>query len=109
MQTVRPRGRLWRWFLLPDVFQGMLQVPHVLPARLRILGQAALHYALERRWNSGAVFAERSGILFENRGEHAGRRVAAKRLGSADQLVEHAAEREDVGAGIHVLSLDLLW
>ena len=51
---------------------------------------------------------ERGRILLQDRAHHVGRRVAAERPVPREQLVEHRAEREDVGAGVGVLPADLL-
>ena len=79
-----------------------------LPAILRILRQAARHDPLERRRRDRHELLDRPRLGRENGCHHARRGLALERAVAREQLVEHAAEREDVGARIDLARLDLL-
>ena len=57
---------------------------------------------------TGCSSRDRARLGREDRRHHARRRLALERLLAGEQLVEHAAEREDVGARVGLAAFDLL-
>jgi hypothetical protein len=71
-------------------------------ATLAVLHQAGLHDRVEP-W-----LADRGRVVVQHRGESVGDRVAGERAPPAQHLVQHGAEREEIGARVGGLAAHLL-
>ena len=83
----------------------MRELTRVLRSQVRILGQQTNHERVETRWNSRAEFLwgpwNCGVVLVQDRC----RQLAGERRAAGQELVEHAAQRVDVRAGIRRMSL----
>jgi hypothetical protein len=84
------------------------EIARGLKALVRILFEAVAHHAFERAGDADVELVEIGRLVFEDRVQRLDRRVAAERRASRQHLVEHRAEREDVGAVIAGAAADLL-
>src|SRR5207247_1183339 len=71
-----------------------------LPAIVRIFLEARSDDAIERRRRERLQMRRRPRLVLQDRAKQARARLALERLLSREELVEHAAEREDVRARI---------
>ena len=83
-------------------------VARALPAVLGILLQALAHHVVERRRRHALHARDRGRLGRDDRGDQARARLALERAASRGHLVEHRAQREDVGARVRRLPLELL-
>ena len=77
-------------------------------ALVRVLGERLLDDLDERRRRAGRDLGERRRLLLHHLEQHAVHRLGVERLAAGQQLVEHAAEREHVGARVGLLAAHLL-
>ena len=77
-------------------------------ASARLLGEALANDALQVRWNLVAHLGERLRLAVGDLVERIEHVLAGERAAPGDHLVEHAAEREHVGAVIDLFAFDLL-
>ena len=89
-------------------FEGEREVVGGMKPRGRVLLQAVQHEPFERRRDVAVRLGEGGRVFPEDGRERVGRRLAAKGAAPRQHLVEHGAEREDVGAVIHLLPAHLL-
>ena len=113
----RRAGSAWRvgWNRSPaectglaDPLQFARQVTGTLPALVGILREAAGHDVIEQRRCQGLELGDGSRFVLENRGNQARMGRSAERPRPRDHLVEHRAERKDVGPGIAFAAFNLL-
>jgi hypothetical protein len=77
-------------------------------ALVRIFGQAAAEYLVDRGRDVMPQLAERCRVVAQNRRNRVEIRLAGKRSLPGKHLVQHHPEREDVGAGVDRPALHLL-
>jgi hypothetical protein len=80
-----------------------------LDAVARFLLEAPIDEATHVSGKVSATFPNRLGVIFQNGRHERRRRITAKRPLARRQLVQHDAEREEVGAMIQRLVFDLFW
>ena len=73
-----------------------------------IFGQTRADDAVERRWRERPHLAHRRRRVLQDRAEQARLVLAGERLAARQHLEQHGAKREDVGARVRFLALDLL-
>ena len=88
--------------------QRVAHLARVLEALGGVLGQRALHQAREAGREAGDVARHRLRLLLEHLHQDGVHRVGLERLPARQQLVEHRAQREHVGARVGALAADLL-
>ncbi len=84
------------------------QLAAVLEAQVLVLGQAALHHLHQDARHLGRPLAQGLRLLVDDLVQHGRSRLRVEGLAAREQLVEHAARREDVGARVHPVAQRLL-
>ena len=91
-----------------DPLKLQLDVVGRLEPVVRLLRHAGLDDAVEGRRCHRRDRRDRSWLAFQDRRDQARAALAGKRLLARSHLVQHAAQGEDVGAGVGLLALELL-
>ena len=107
-----PAGGFWRRRergpILRDVLQLHFHVRHVLQAAFGILAKAAQDEPLEITWDLRHEVARRLWLVAKDLRQRFRCGGPVKCTSARDHLVQHRAEREDVGARVHAPARDLL-
>ena len=101
------RGRGGHAAFGKDPFELKRGVAGGLPASRGILGEARPDEMVERGRRHRPQLRDGRGLPLQDRGDDAGRRPALERLPAGDHLVDHGAEREDVGARVGLFAVEL--
>ena len=104
----RRQTRLGLLEALPDPFQLRGDVLGALPSVVGVLFETLLHDTFERTRRGRNDSRNRRRLLIQQRRDEAGLAVRRKRALAGRHLVEDGAEREQLGARIHLVRLHLL-
>ena len=107
-RTGRHRLALSRVTFLLEPGQLHFDVMGCLPALVRILGEARLHDAVERRWRKRLNIYHRRRMIFEDGADDGRGARPAERLVTRRHLIQQRTECENVGPRIGRLSFELL-
>ena len=80
----------------------------MLPAIVRLLGEAFRNDALQRGRDFGRDFPDRHGLAFQHRGQRGDFGVAGKGTGTGQHFIEDTPEGKDVRARVYIFPLRLL-
>jgi len=94
--------------LVSEILQRVPEIDGRLHALAWVLLETSTHQPRETRRQIWPARIERPRFLAQHRRRDLQHRVAAKRPDTRRHLVEHRAEGEDVGAGVHPLAPQLL-
>ncbi len=83
-----------------DFGQGVADLDRRADALGRVLLEAAAQDGVDLRRDLVVLLVGPRRLVAEDRRDHLGRRLAEERAVSGRHLVEHDAEREDIGAGV---------
>ena len=103
----RSRGGRGDRRMLGDPAQLQQHIVHRRPALRRVLGDSPRNHVVDERRHAGNRRGDRRRVARQDGRNQAGLAGAAERRLAGEHLVEHGAERKDVGPGIHLTSLEL--